>query len=186
MEGEHEIAHRAAKRAYELGRLRTAVLRATAVAVLVAGAAAIAVGARALVWLPLTWLGWVLVEWRGTWLLRGARRGLLAGVAALFLPLSILRPCCGTGAVECCSGAMPPLCAAVGGLLGLSLALLIPRAPGARRVEAALGVAIGAASVAALRCGPLLIGEAAGLLGGLTAGVLAASLARAVVDRRHA
>jgi hypothetical protein len=46
--------------------------------------------------------------------------------------------------------------------------------------------AVGAASVAALRCGPLLMGEAAGLLGGLTAGVLAASLARAWMDRRHA
>lgn len=67
-----------------------------------------------------------------TWLLRGAQRGLLAGVAALFLPLSILRPCCSSGSVECCSGAMRPLCAAVGGLLGLSLALLIRGAPGAR------------------------------------------------------
>lgn len=185
MDGDQERSRRAAKRAYELGRLRTATLRAVAVAVLVAGAAAIAVGARALVWLPVTWLGWVLVEWRGAGLLRGARRGLLAGVAALFLPLSILRPCCAAGSVDCCSGSMPPMCAAVGGLLGLSLALLIPTAPGARRVEAAMGVAVGAASVAALRCGPLLIGEAAGLLGGLIAGVLAASLARALMDRRH-
>jgi hypothetical protein len=186
MDADQERARRVAKRAYELGRLRTAVLHAAAVAALVAGAAAIAVGIRALAWLPLTWLGWVLVEWRGAWLLRGARRGLLAGVAALFLPLSILRPCCAAGTVDCCSGSMPPMCAAVGGLLGLSLALLIPRAPGARRVEAALGVTVGAASVAALRCGPLLMGEAAGLLGGLTAGVLAASLARAWMDRRHA
>ena len=186
MDGDQERARRAAKRAYELGRLRTAVLRAAAVAALVAGAAAIAVGGRALAWLPLTMLAWMLVEWRGTWLLRGARRGLLAGLAALFLPLSVLRPCCAGGTVECCSGSMPPVCAAVGGLLGLSLALLIPKAPGARRVEAALGVAVGAASVAALRCGPLLMGEAAGLLGGLTAGVLAASLARAWMDHRHA
>ncbi len=186
MDGEHETARRAAKRAYELGRLRTALLRAVSIAVLVAGAAALAMGMRALALLPLTLLGWVLIEWRGTWLRSGARRGLLAGVAALFLPLSILRPCCVAGTVECCSGSMPPMCAAVGGLLGLSLALLIPSAPGARRGEAALGVALGAASVAALRCGPLLLGEAAGLLGGLTAGVLAASLARAWVDRRHA
>ena len=186
MDGNHETVRRAAKRAYELGRLRTAALHAVAVAVLVAGAAAIAVGIRALAWLPLTLLAWILVEWRGAWLLRGAQRGLLAGVAALFLPLSILRPCCAAGTVECCSGSMPPMCAAIGGLLGLSLALLIPKAPGSRRVEAALGVAVGAASVAALRCGPLLLGEAAGLLGGLTAGVLAASLARAWMDRRHA
>lgn len=186
MDGDQKRARRAVKRAYELGRFRTAALRAATVAAVVAGAAAIAVGARALVWLPLTLLAWILVEWRGTWLLRGARRGLLAGVAALFLPLSVLRPCCAAGTVDCCSGSMPPVCAAVGGLLGLSLALLIPRAPGARRVEAALGVAVGAASVAALRCGPLLMGEAAGLLGGLTAGVLAASLARGWMDRRHA
>jgi hypothetical protein len=186
MEGNHETARAATRRAYELGRLRTAALRSAAVAVLVAAAAAIAVGTRALAWLPVTLLVWVLIEWRGTWLRIGARRGLLAGVAALFLPLSILRPCCAAGSVDCCSGSMPPMCAAVGGLLGLSLALLIPKAPGTRRIEAALGVTVGAASVATLRCGPLLMGEAAGLLGGLTAGILAASLARAWVDRRHA
>ena len=186
MESNLERARRATRRAYEVGRLRTAAMHAAAVAATVAAAATIAVGPRALVWLPLTLLGWILVEWRGVWLLRGARRGLLAGVAALFLPLSILRPCCAAGAVDCCTGAMLQNCAAVGGLFGLSLALLIPRARGARRWEAALGVSLGAASVAVLRCGPLLLGEAAGLLGGLAAGVLAASCARACVDRLRA
>ena len=130
MESDLEKPRRLARRAYELGRLRQATLRGAGITALVGVAAMTALGARALAWLPLTMLGWALLEWRGTWLLRGARRGLLAGIAALFLPLSLLRPCCATGAIDCCTGAMPQVCMAVGGLLGLSLALLIPRAPG--------------------------------------------------------
>ena len=112
------------------------------------------------------------------------------GMASLFLPLSVLRPCCSPEAMaaggDCCTTAMPSTCAGVGALLGLSLVLLLPRAPRSRRVEAALGMALGTGALAALRCGPLLLGEAAGLLGGLMAGVVAASAARAWMDRRTA
>jgi hypothetical protein len=45
---------------------------------------------------------------------------------------------------------------------------------------------LGVGSVAALRCGALLFGEAAGLIGGLVAGVVAANLARAWMDRGQA
>jgi hypothetical protein len=79
---------------------------------------------------------------------------------------------------------MPQACTAVGALLGLSLALLVPRAPRTHRVTVAMGMALGVGSVAVLRCGALFFGEAAGLLGGLMAGIVAASLARAWIDRR--
>ena len=81
-------------------------------------------------------------------------------------------------------------------LLGLSMVLLLPRAPRVsvgdtptprpRRAEAGLGMALGAAALATLRCGPLLLGETVGLLGGLMAGVLAASLAGAAWMSRRA
>jgi len=190
METDQGRARRAARRAYELGRLRAGLGRALVVAAAAAGAAAIVVGWRATAWLPVTVVVWTLVEWRGAWLREGARRGLLAGLASLFLPLSILRPCCSPEAMAsgmaCCDKAMPSTCAAVGALLGLSLALLLPRAPRERRLETALGMALGTGALATLRCGPLLLGEAAGLLGGLAAGVVAAGLARAWMDRREA
>jgi hypothetical protein len=188
MEADRGRAYRAARRAYELGRLGSGLKRALVVAAAAASAAAIVVGWRAIAWLPVTVVVWTFVEWRGAWLREGARRGLLAGLASLFLPLSILRPCCSPEAmakgVDCCATTMPSTCAGVGALLGLSLALLLPRAPPARRLETALGLALGTGALAALRCGPLLLGEAVGLLGGLLAGVLAASLARAWLDRR--
>jgi hypothetical protein len=190
MDADFDRTYRAARRAHELGRLYCGLKRALVVAAAAAGASAVVVGWRALAWLPVTVAVWTLVEWRGSWLREGARRGLLAGLASLFLPLSILRPCCSPEAMakgaDCCASAMPPTCAAVGALLGLSLALLLPRAPRERRLETALGMALGTGALAALRCGPLLLGEAAGLLGGLTAGVAAASLARAWLDRRAA
>ena len=79
---------------------------------------------------------------------------------------------------------MPEVCVAVGALLGLSLAVLVPRAPSGCRAIAAVGMGLGVLSVAALRCAPLLMGEAAGPLGGLVTGTLAANLARAWMDRQ--
>jgi hypothetical protein len=190
MEADFDRAYRAARRAYELGRLRQGLSRSLVVTAAAGAATAIALGWRATAWLPVTAVIWAFVEWRGAWLREGARRGLLVGMASLFLPLSILRPCCSPEAmasgVNCCTTAMPSTCAGVGALLGLSLVLLLPRAPRARRLEAALGLALGTGALAALRCGPLLLGETVGLLGGLMAGVAAASLARAWMDRRTA
>jgi hypothetical protein len=190
MAADFDHTYRAARRAYELGRLGGALKRALVVAAAAASAGAIVVGWRAIAWLPVTVVVWTFVEWRGTWLREGARRGLLAGLASLFLPLSVLRPCCSPEAMargaDCCATAMPSTCAGVGALFGLSLALLLPRAPRTRRLETAMGMALGTGALVALRCGPLLLGEAVGLLGGLTAGVVAASLARAWLDRRVA
>lgn len=187
METDVERARRAARRAYEIGRLHRGLGRALVVAALAAAASGLVLGWRSLVWLPVTVVIWTFVEQRGAWLHQGARRGLLAGVASLFLPLSILRPCCSPDAMaagaDCCTTTMPSCCAAVGALFGLSLALLLPRAPRERRFETAVGAALGVGAVATLRCGPLLLGEAVGLLGGLAAGVAAAALARAWVDR---
>ncbi|XYH94679.1 hypothetical protein ACMHYB_43675 [Sorangium sp. So ce1128] len=185
MGSDFDAARRAARRAYELGRLRSSAIRAAVVAAASAAAALVAVGPDAIVWVPVTLLVWVFIEWRGTWLLRGARRGLLAGLATLALPLSVLRPCCRVGADmssgTCCT--MPGACVAVGAMLGLSLALLVPRVPSDHRATTAIGMVLGVGSVAALRCSALLFGEAVGLIGGLVAGVVAANLARAWMDR---
>jgi hypothetical protein len=197
----HDDALRmAALRAYEIGRLRTSVKRALAITLVVALGSLLLVGTRALPWLAVTFGVWLFVEWRGGWLLRGARRGLLAGAASLMVPLSVLRPCCATHpadaamAMDCCHGTMPGTCAAVGATIGLSLSLLVPSPsmgalgpdkPFNKKVAAAAGMALGAISVALLRCAPLLVGEGLGLLGGLFAGVVAASAARAVIDRRR-
>ncbi|CAN98273.1 MULTISPECIES: hypothetical protein [Sorangium] len=185
MGSDFDAARRAARRAYELGRLRSSALRAAMVAAVSAAAAVVAVGPDALAWVPVTLLVWIFIEWRGTWLLRGARGGLLAGLTTLALPLSILRPCCRLDADmssgTCCT--MPGACVVVGAMLGLSLALVVPRVPSERRATTAIGMVLGVGSVAALRCGALLFGEAAGLIGGLVAGVVAANLARAWMDR---
>ena len=68
---------------------------------------------------------------------------------------------------------MPEACVAAGALLGLSVAALVPRSPREHRVKVAWGMALGVGSVAALRCVPLFLGDAVGLLGGLLAGVVA-------------
>lgn len=188
----HDDALRtAALRAYEVGRLRTSVKRALLITLVVALGSVLLVGARSLPWLAVTFGVWILVEHRGEWLARGARRGLLAGAASLMVPLSVLRPCCASHTadmamtMDCCHGTMPGTCAAVGAALGLSLSLLVPNAPSNKKVSAAAGMALGAVSVALLRCAPLLAGEGLGLLGGLFAGVVAATMARAVIDRRR-
>lgn len=188
MRDDFHTARRAARRAYEIGRIRSGLVRALVIACLAAPVASAVVGRRALVWLPVTLIIWAVVAWRGTWLEKGARRGLLAGVAAFLLPLSLLRPCCNamaSSAGQGCAAGLSGPCVAVGALFGLSLALLIPRAPDDRRAEAAVGVALGAASLAVLRCAPLLLGEALGLLGGLVAGVAAAGFAHAWAGRRR-
>jgi hypothetical protein len=184
-------AMRAARRGYELGRARTAIVRAAIATTAVASIALALVGARSLPWLVATFAAMALAEWRGGVMGLGARRGVMAGAATLLLPLSILRPCCATDVpmdgVSCCT--MPEACVASGAIVGLALALLLPRLAGAsaaRRAEAAFGMALGVVSVATIRCAPLFLGEAAGLLGGLVAGVVAATVAGALVERRRA
>ena len=179
----------AARRHYELGRARTALLRAAAVTSLAALVTSITLGRAALAWLPLTFGVCVLTEWQGRWWMKGARRGVLAGFVSLVVPLSVLRPCCAADpaaalSASCCT--MPAICWATGGALGLALSLLLPKDVGSHRFETALGMLLGVTSVTVVRCSALFVAEAAGLLGGLLAGVVAASLARAFIERARA
>lgn len=169
------------RRAYERGRLRTALRRASLVVAPVAVIALASGGARALAWIPLTFAVWVMVHWRGGPLLRGAFFGLAGGAVTWLLPLTILRPCCSPTAMaqgeSCCT--MPGACGLAGALVGIALAACVPA--GAARWRTAAGVALGLSSVAVLRCAMLFGAEAFGLLGGLVAGVFAATAASAVL-----
>jgi hypothetical protein len=185
MQSDFDQAYRATRRQYELGRFATAARHAATAVILVAVVAGLMFGKSALVWLPVTLLVITFTEWRGVFLMKGARRGFVVGIVSMLLPLSILRPCCGLDAkamgMSCC--VMPSACWATGAVVGLAMALLLPKAPEGRRVQAAAGMTLGVTSVAVLRCSMLFVGEAVGLLGGLTAGVIATCLARACLDR---
>jgi hypothetical protein len=161
-----------------------AAIHAATFCVLVAAVSLAFVDARSLAWLPLTLLAWGVIEWRGMGLLRGGRVGALAGAVTLALPLSLLRRCCKPGALEmmggdCCS--MPGACAGAGVAVGLVLACFLPTSRNRR--EAVLGMVLGIAAVAPMKCTSLLVGETLGLLGGLVAGALAASSVRMILSR---
>lgn len=185
MQSDFDTAYRSARTHYEMGRLLRGLRHSALVAAVLAAASWLIVGKGALLWLPVTILAITFSEWRGQLLMQGARRGLVAGFAAMLLPLSILRPCCGMDAkamgADCCT--MPAACWAVGGAIGLLMSFLIPKAPFGRRAEAAVGMVVGVTSVEVLRCSMLFFGEAVGLLGGIAAAVVATSLARALLDR---
>ena len=190
MKNSFDVAYRAARSRYESARLSRGFARALA-AVLVVGALASAViGARALLWLPFSLAALTFTEWRGTFWSQGARRGIVAGLAAMLLPLSILRPCCAPGGAmmggetmgaSCCT--MPSACWAVGAAVGLAMSLLLPKAPEGRRTEAALGMILGTTAVAITRCSMLFLGESLGLLGGIAAAIAAGSVARVWMGR---
>jgi hypothetical protein len=78
---------------------------------------------------------------------------------------------------------MPSACWAVGAVLGLGTALLLPNAPAGRRTEAVLGMILGVLSIAVLGCSMLFLGETVGLLGGMAAAIAARGLASAGVGR---
>jgi len=181
------LLYQRARRAYEVGRVRTASIYALALSGLVAVAAYFAVGPQALPWALWTFVVWVVAGWRGGAMLAGARRGLYAGAATFLLPLSILRPCCKPGMVmtsECCT--RPEFCIIAGSAIGLVLAVFLPRSKGASRWETAGGMVLGVLSVAVLKCAKLFVGEALGLLGGLAVGVLVVSSVSALRDARAA
>jgi hypothetical protein len=187
MDSSYDIVYRAVRRQYELGRLRDAFVRATVVMLLTAVIGELTIGRAALVWVPFVFAVCVLTEWQGRWWTKGARRGFVAGFISLVLPLSILRPCCASNpsaalSAACCT--MPSVCWVTGGALGLALSLALPRDDGGgHRWQAALGMLLGVTSITVMRCSALFVAEAAGLLGGLLAGVVAVSLARALLDR---
>ena len=184
------IIERAVRRAYEIGRWRRGLFRGLVVAAAMTALATITVGRSALVWALVPWLAWALIEWRGGALRTGGIRGLVAGAVILVLPVTWLRPCCSPGMAlgegACCSD--PSMCIAAGGLIGLLAIMAIPTARYAasprRSLEAIIGVTLGIASAAGIRCTALVAGEAAGLACGALLGLAVAAGVRAFLVTR--
>lgn len=178
---EHLRDLRLARRAYELGRLRTSSVRALPVLALVAIGAWITGDRGALPLLALTFAAWVFVFWRGDVLLRGALFGLWGGLCVVLAPRALLASCC--DADSFCG--LSEACLAVGAAVGLVVAAAVPFA---RRSwwRTALGLALGLGSVVAPRCSSLLLGEALGLAGGIAAGAAASLAARLALAPRTA
>lgn len=176
------------KRAYEFGRARVAATRALVLASIVAIVSAFAIGRGATPWALVSFAALAFAGWRGGALSRGAIRGALAGLVALALPMSLLRPCCDAASIaagSCCT--MPSMCGVSGVVLGLAMALVWPRENvRGDHLRAGAGVALGALSVAAARCSALFVGESIGLALGLLAGVAASTAARAFLSRARA
>ena len=180
MDGDSLMATRAAaRRSYEGAMLRLALIRAA----LVTGAVALLalLGLTSLpspAWLAPIFRAWLFVGWRGALLWRGALGGLAAGLAALALPMSVLRPCCATmtSATSC---SMPQVCVAAGAALGAVVAATLPRltAPG-QWARASAGALVAVSSLVACRCASMLLGESVGLLGGMLASAAGVALAR--------
>ena len=174
-ESESRLMERARK-AYEVGRLRGALLRALLLAVGVAAAARSLVDDSAWIWAPLTFALWAAIWWRGGELLIGARYGVAAGAVTYLMPLSLLRPCCRAGMVDMTATCtMPEMCVLAGGVVGVPLAMLVIRRCAAHPFTGAAGMALGAVSVAAAKCGALFAGEALGLLAGVALGITAST-----------
>jgi hypothetical protein len=160
--------------------LRLGLVRAACVTALVAGLWAIGVAALpSPAWLVPLFAAWLFVGWRGAVMWRGAVAGLAAGLVALALPLSVLRPCCATmtGATGC---SMPALCVGAGALLGLAVVVTLPRLrTPSEWARASSGALLAVTSLVAARCATLFLGEAVGLLGGLLASAAGVAFARA-------
>lgn len=187
---EHDIAESTAmsraRRAYELGRLRAALLRASLLGVMAGLASSLWVEPGAWAWAPVTVAIWSFVYWRGGPLLTGARYGLAAGALTFMLPVSLLRPCCRAEMAALTSPCtMPEMCVLAGALVGLPVAFLVLRRGGGRPLQLAAGIALGALSLAAIKCSALFVGEALGLLAGVALGI-AATTALHVGSPRHA
>jgi len=173
-------ARTAALRAYELGMLRLGITRGAIVACLVGVlSAAGVVSLQSIAWLVPIFVVWSFLGWRGALWWRGALSGLGAGLVALALPMSLLRPCCASmmTATDC---SMPQVCVGAGAILGLAVVLTLPRLRTTADWARASGGALAAvASIVATRCVSLFVGEALGLAAGLLASALALSMARA-------
>jgi hypothetical protein len=187
MPTELDASYQATRRAYELGRLRSGAWKTGLVTAVVAAFGLVTSGPAILMVMPVTVAAWLLAFWRGDAFLRGAFHGLAGGLVTSLLPMSILRPCCAAGAakmaagMDCCT--MPGACLGAGALVGLVLATVVPFGKAAWW-RTATGVSVGLSSVAILKCTTLFAGEAFGLVGGLLAGVMLATAAKAVAQRR--
>jgi hypothetical protein len=169
-----------ARRAYEGAMLRLGLVRAAIVTGVVALLVALDVASLpSPAWLLLVFGAWFLLGWRGALVWRGALGGLVAGLGALALPLTVLRPCCAamTTATDC---TRPELCVGAGVALGVVVVATLPRlrSPG-EWARTSAGALVAVASLVACRCTTLFVGESLGLLGGLLASAAGLALARA-------
>jgi hypothetical protein len=160
--------------------LRLGITRGAIVACLVGIlSAAGVVSLHSVAWLLPVFVVWSFLGWRGALVWRGALSGLGAGLVALALPMSLLRPCCASmmTATDC---SMPQVCVGAGAVLGLAVVLTLPRLrTTAEWGRASGGALIAVASIVASRCVTLFIGETLGLVGGLLASAVAVSMTRA-------
>jgi hypothetical protein len=169
-----------ARRAYEGAMWRLGFLRAAVVTSVVAALVALDLARLpSPAWLLPVFGAWLLLGWRGALVWRGAMGGLVAGLGALALPLTFLRPCCAamTSATSC---TRPELCVGAGVALGVVVVATLPRlrAPG-EWARTSAGAVVAVASLVACRCATLFVGETLGLLGGLLAAAAGLALARA-------
>jgi hypothetical protein len=157
-----------ARRAYELGRLRSSLRLAPFV--LAAGTAAIAAGRPAVLTCTLCGLLLALVavlSWRGGPMGRAVTPGLVAGSAALAMPLlmaTVGHACFGPA----CMRLGLPACIAGGALAGVVIARTAARQPELSFIAAAVGIAAltgtlgctiaGAAGVAGMIAGAVFAG----------------------------
>jgi hypothetical protein len=175
-----------ARRAYELGMLRLGLLRAS----LVTGTVALLIVLEVTrlpspAWLALVFLLWLGLGWRGALVWRGALGGLAGGLAALALPLTLLRPCCTPEAMASAASCSPQTCVGAGMILGVAVAAMMPRVRGIGEwSRAAGGALLAVVSLVAFRCTTLFVGESVGLLGGMLATAAGVSVARAWWSKR--
>jgi hypothetical protein len=175
---------REARTAYELGRLRRAVVRSVGLGLVLAILSLIVIGQSAVLWLPVFLLVWTALEWRGGPLLRGGRIGAIVGALLALMPVSVFMSCCRLGCSMasgvCCNTARA--CGAIGALVGLFVTFLLARLPARERMIATGGAALGLVATSVPRCSGLMLGEGVGLLLGLLAGALAAGLVCRAID----
>jgi hypothetical protein len=169
-----------ARRVYERAMLRLGVTRASIVTIAVAALVALDVARLpSALWLLAIFALWLFMGWRGALLWRGALGGLVAGLGALALPMTILRPCCAamTSATSC---TRPELSIVAGVALGVVVTLTLPRLRSpAEWARCCAGALLAVASLVACRCTTLFLGESIGLLGGLLASAGAFAAVRA-------
>jgi hypothetical protein len=172
-------AERAARRAYELARLRRGAMHGGAVAGVLALLALALVGRDAALALVGLFAVWTALDWRGGAWLRGARLGVPAGVLSWLVPTAAIDGCCRLGCAltggACCG--VTGACTMFGVVLGLAVGVAVTRGKDPWRVESALGGALALIAAAAPRCATLVVGESVGLVLGV---VLGAALATTI------